>query len=379
MLPDNVGYIHHSDFTDGSAEELRHALLDLKAQGVKSLILDYRGNGGGIMQEAVKIVALFVPKGTEVVSMRGRGQGSNKQYFTETEPLDLNIPVAVLVDGQSASASEIVAGAFQDLDRGVVIGQRTFGKGLVQSTLPLGYDSYLKLTTAKYYTPSGRCIQAIDYSQHAQTDSIGAPLQTAQRSLPDSLIREFRTVAGRKVYDGGGIMPDMRLDPEYSSRFAFILYAKGYLDDFADEWSLKNRSQRTIAPGTFALTDADWEAFTAFMAGKETGYESITKQSLGTLRQAAEAERYLTDEMTAELDAVAALLEKSDDNASNMALHRKELTRLIESEIILRKCYSRGVSEHNLATDTEVARAAELLRDAAQYREILTKKDTERK
>jgi carboxyl-terminal processing protease len=286
--------------------------------------------------------------------------------------LDVSIPVVVLVDGQSASAAEIVAGAFQDLDRGVVVGQRTFGKGLVQSTLPLGYDSYLKVTTAKYYTPSGRCIQAIDYSHHTATDSLGGVAQNRQRAVPDSLIREFHTAAGRKVYDGGGIMPDVPLDPEYSSRFAFILYAKGYLDDFADEWSLKNRSQRTIVPGTFALTDADWDAFTAFMTGKKTGYESVTKQALSALRQAAELERYLTDEMTAELDAVAATLENSDDNAANMALHREELTRLIENEIILRKCYARGVSEHSLASDREVARAAELLGDTAKYREILT-------
>ncbi len=367
MVSDSIGYIHHSEFTDGCSDDMRSALTDLKAQGAKGIILDYRGNGGGIMQEAVKIIAMFVPKGTEAVSMRGRGEGSNKQYTTATEPLDTEIPLAVLVDGYSASAAEIVAGALQDLDRAVLVGQRTFGKGLVQNTMPLGFNSYLKITTAKYYIPSGRCIQAIDYSNRSETGGVGF--------VPDSLIREFHTAGGRKVYDGGGVMPDVRLAPEYNSRFAIIAYSKGYIDEFVDKWCLENRSRDT-SPGTFHLTDADYNSFVGFVKDKDFGYESGTKQALQTLRQNAERERYLGD-IEQYIDSIEATLR--DDNESNLKLYRDELSTIIEDDIILRGYYSQGVTQHNLRDDSCVESAVSVLHSPERYREILTVKDTERK
>ncbi len=377
MMSDSVGYIRHSEFTDGSADEVRGALDALKSQGARSLVLDYRGNGGGIMQEAVKILGMFVPRGTEVVSMRGRGEGPSREYRTENEPLELEMPIAVLVDGYSASAAEIVAGALQDLDRGVVVGQRTYGKGLVQSSLSLGFGSYVKITTAKYYIPSGRCIQAVDYSQSSEDENTGTGMERNQRLIPDSLISEFRTAGGRKVYDGGGVMPDIRLEARYHSRFAVAVYSKGIVDDFADAWSLKNRNTRDITPSGFALTDGDWADFEKFMEDKDLQYESLSGQALDHLRSVAEYERYMTAEAGALMDSLSSLLR--DDNEASLRLYRTELGELIEDAIILRHCHSRGVTEHNLANDKTLAKAIEVLLDGAQYREILTSRDTDRK
>jgi carboxyl-terminal processing protease len=374
MVADSVGYIRHSEFTDGSADDLRGALDALKARGARSLVIDLRGNGGGIMQEAVKIVGMFTPKGTEVVSMRGRGEGTTKQYRTENEPLEMTMPLAVLVDGYSASAAEIVAGALQDLDRGVVVGQRTFGKGLVQNTMPVGFGSFIKITSAKYYIPSGRCIQAIDYSQPAGSDSLG--MERSQRLIPDSLISEFRTAGGRRVYDGGGVMPDVRLDPEYSSRFAITVYSAGLIDDFVGEWSLANRS-REVEPGAFALTDEDWAALVRFMEDKKVNYESATGSTLDHLRRVAEYERYLTPQAQALIDSLAVSLR--DDTQTNLTIHRAEITDLIEEAIVLRGHYQKGVMKHNLTTDKTLAKALEVLRDRTEYREILTTRDTDRR
>jgi carboxyl-terminal processing protease len=367
MVTDSVGYIHHSEFTDGCADELRAAFTDLKSEGARSLILDYRGNGGGIMQEAVKIIAMFVPKGTEVLSMRGRGEDSNRTYLTTTEPLDTQIPIVVLTDGYSASAAEIVSGALQDLDRAVLVGQRTFGKGLVQSTLPVGFNSFLKITTAKYYIPSGRCIQAIDYSHRSETGGVGL--------VPDSLIKEFHTAGGRKVYDGGGVMPDVRLEPEYSSRFAVIAYGKGYIDDFVDEWSLANRS-REVSPKDFALSDADYALFVDMVKDKDFGYESATKEAIRNLRRNAERERYI-DAIAPYIDQMEVALR--DDNEANLALYRAELTELIEDGIILRRAYAQGVSEHSISGDKAITEAIAIVTDPARYTEITTTKDTDRK
>jgi carboxyl-terminal processing protease len=376
MVADSVGYIRFTDFTEGSADEFHGALDALRREGARSLVVDLRSNGGGILQEAVKIVGMFTPSGTPVVEMRGRSAESNRKYATATEPVAPRMPVAVLVDGHSASASEIVAGAFQDLDRAVVVGRRTFGKGVVQSTMQLGYGSYVKITTAKYYIPSGRCVQAVDYSHGGEDDPAG-PLG-GQRAVPDSLLREFRTAGGRPVWDGSGVVPDVAVEAEYNSRFAVVVYARGYIDDFADEWSRRNRGSRDTAPATFALTDDDWAAFTAFMRDKELEYESATGLVLDRLKATAEAERYMTPEVKELMASLDGAL-RDDDTEANMALYRGELSRLVEDAIMLRFNHSRGVIAHRLPSDGELRAALGVLADGERYREILTPHDNEKR
>lgn len=367
MLNDSVGYILHMDFTDEVSNDMRNAVMSLRDRGAHSLILDYRNNGGGIVQEAVKILSFFLPRGTEVVGMRGRDPQENRVFTTRNEPIDTHMPLVVLVNNGTASAAEIVAGALQDLDRAVVMGRRSFGKGLVQSTRPLGYNSYLKITTAKYYLPSGRCVQAIDYAGRAEDGSLN--------HIPDSLITEFETAGGRKVYDGGGVMPDVRLPADYVSRFAYIVYGRGYIYEFVDRYMRENAGKE-ILPGTFAITDADYEEFAAFMEGRDVEWESETKRALAVLKGSAESERYM-EAIAPYVEAIEANL--ADHVGSGLRLYRQELTELIENEIILRTSYNTGVIRHNLGKDKDIQAAADLLADGARYREILASRDTERK
>ncbi len=363
---DGIGYLRHSDFTEGCYEEMRAALERLRSEGeLQGLVLDYRSNGGGILQEAVKILGMFLPKGSEVVTTKGRAESSKQHYRTSTEPFLPDLPVVVLINGQTASASEIVAGAMQDLDRAVLIGQRSFGKGLVQSSRGLGYNTMLKLTTAKYYIPSGRCIQAIDYSQ-SQQGSV--------HSVPDSLISEFATAAGRKVYDGGGIMPDIRTEPEYISRFAATLYALGFIEDFGDEY-MRRHPERPADLTRFSITDADYADFAAFMQDKEVPYESASRVALKRLREAAEADRF--SEVSAQIEQLEKGLK--DDTQTNLQTYRQQIVEAINQDIVLRHGYSRGVTAHSIRKDKEVARAVEVLRDPAEYRRLLTEQDTARK
>ena len=363
-VADGIGYIRHSDFTEGCYEEMRAAVERLRAEGgLKGLILDYRSNGGGIMQEAVKILSMFVPKGTAVVTTKGRNE--RQDYRTESEPILPDLPLAVLVNGNTASASEIVAGALQDLDRAVLIGQRSFGKGLVQTTRPLGYNTMLKLTTAKYYIPSGRCIQAIDYS-HSQEGSV--------RVVPDSLVSEFTTRAGRKVYDGGGIMPDIATEPEYISRFAATLYALGFIEDFGDDYTRRHPGQR-IDLRTFSITDADYADFVEFMQDKEVPYESDTRRALKALKKAAEDDRFA--ELKERFERVEA--ELKDDTRTNLETYREQVVDAINNDIVLRHGYTAGVIEHALPGDQEVTEAVAVLRDSAEYARITREQDTRRK
>ncbi len=354
MIRDTIGYIHHSDFTVGCAEEVRRALDDLHAQGMKALVLDLRGNGGGVMQEAVKMLSLFLPKGTEVLTTRGRDEKSEEHYRTEQQPRYADLPIAVLVNSNTASAAEIVAGALQDLDRAVLVGQKSFGKGLVQSTMPLGYNAYLKLTTAKYYIPSGRCIQAIDYSRH--TDDRG-------KEVPDSLVRRFRTAGGREVLDGGGITPDVKMEPQYVSRFAMTLYALGFIDEWGDEY-MKRHHADPIDLRTFSITDEDYDDFVRFMEGREVPYESETRRALKRMKEAAKADNF-TD-VAARMEALEK--ELKDDTATNLTTYRNEIVRSLNANIILRHAYQAGVAEHELQSDREVARAVELLQQGEHHR-----------
>ena len=365
-VADGIGYIRHSDFTEGCYEEMRAAVERLRREGeLKGLVLDYRSNGGGIMQEAVKVLSMFVPKGTEVVSTKGRTADSRQAYRTESEPLLPDLPLAVLVNGNTASAAEIVAGALQDLDRAVLVGQRSFGKGLVQSTRPLGYNTMLKLTTAKYYIPSGRCIQAIDYS-HSQQGSV--------RTVPDSLISEFTTRAGRKVYDGGGIMPDLVTEPEYVSRFAVTLYALGFIEDFGDDY-MRRHAGDTIDVRTFTITDADYADFAEFMKDKKVPYESDTRRALKALKKAAEEDRF--EELAAKFERVES--ELKDDTQTNLETYRREVVEAINNDIILRHAYTAGVIEHSLTDDAELQQAVGVLQSPDEYRRITTEQDTKKK
>ena len=361
---DGIGYICHNDFIDGSYDEMRRSVERLMAEGeLRGLILDYRSNGGGVMQEAVNIASLFVPRGERVVSIMGRDSSSLCHYTTTNAPLNDSLPIVVLVSGASASASEILAGTLQDMDRAVVMGTRTYGKGLVQGTHYVGYNSYLKLTTAKYYIPSGRCIQALDYSARTSDGSVV--------SLPDSLISEFRTRGGRKVYDGGGIAPDVKLNPEYVSRFALTLYAMGYMEDWADEYMRRHHGDE-IDPRTFTISDSEYEDFCRFIENKDVPYESDTRRALKALEKAAEGERY-DEALGSMLETLGQMIK--DDKMSNMQTYRKEITKTLNYEIVLRYAYQEGALELATMDDDMVEAAVALLLDEEEYRRILQEQD----
>ena len=360
IIRDGVGYINHNDFIDGSYDEVRRSLEAMLAEGeLKGLVLDYRSNGGGVMQEAVDIASLFVPRGERIVSVMGRDSSSLSHYTTKHLPLAENIPIVVLVNGSSASASEILAGALQDLDRAVIMGGRTYGKGLVQSTLHVGYNSYLKITTAKYYIPSGRCVQARDYSSLSEDGSIGI--------VPDSLISEFTTRGGRKVYDGGGIVPDVKHDEEYVSRFAVMLYSLGYIEDWADIY-MRSHQNMDIDVRTFTISDDDYADFCRFIEDKDVPYESETREALTTLRAAAEKERY-----DASLEGVLQGLDEmiKDDKMSNMQTYRTEITKILNQQLLLRYAYQAGAIEGVMVKDEMVNSAIDLILDSAEYERIL--------
>ncbi len=354
---DSIGYIQHAEFTSGAAKQMRGAIEEMKKQGLKALILDYRNNGGGIMQEAVDVVSLFSPRGTEVVTLKGRRDSA--VYRTSNQPLDLNIPLVVLINENSASASEIVAGSLQDLDRAVLVGAKSFGKGLVQSPRPVGYNSYVKMTTSKYYIPSGRCIQELDYSDHSNA---GKAVKVA-----DSMRHEFRTQGGRVVYDGGGISPDESIEPEYISRFAATLYGLSHIDNFADDYFRRNHTN-TIDVDNFTITGEDYEDFKASIEGKDIAYQSSTRRVLKALKEAAQEDLY--SDVAEQIEKLEA--ELKDDTESNLETYRQEIIESINTNIILRFAYQAGVVRNSIRNgDKEVARAVEILQNSELYNSIL--------
>ena len=363
-VAEGVGYIRHADFTDKCYDDMRSAILRLQSEGeLKSLILDYRNNGGGVLQSAIEILSLFVPRGTMVVETRGRSKEQSKKFYTQHEPLLPNTPLAVLINGNSASAAEIVAGAIQDLDRGVLLGQRSFGKGLVQGTTPLGYNSYAKITIGKYYIPSGRCIQAVNYSTDGRAEQV-----------VDSLIKEFKTSRGRKVYDGGGIMPDKRIEPKYISSFAVTLYLMGIIEDFGDDY-IKRNGSKPIDVKSFSITDEDYADFVALAEKRDIPYKSESRTALEKLRKA------LVKERNTSLDEALAVIDKGlrDDKRSNLETFRKEIIEQINQNIVLRYAYAEGVIANSLRDDEEIQEAVKLLSDKAEYERISTSQDTQRK
>lgn len=366
IIRDGVGYISHLDFIEGSYGEMRRAVEALMAtDSLRGIVLDYRSNGGGIMQEAVDIASLFVPRGERVVSIMGRDSSSLTHYDTHYAPLAENVPLVVLVSGSSASASEILAGALQDMDRAVVMGARTYGKGLVQSTNYLGYNTYLKYTTAKYYIPSGRCIQSRNYASMRTEGSI--------TEVPDSLISEFRTRAGRRVYDGGGIVPDVKVEPQYVSRFALTLYAMGYMEDWADEY-MREHYADSIDVRSFSITDEDYADFCRFIEERDVPYESETRRALKALEKAVENDLY-DESLGATIEELRSLIR--DDKMSNLETYRSEIVDALNADIVLRFAYNEGVAERAAARDESVERAVELLLDTEEYNRILREQDLE--
>ena len=318
-----VGYISQVGFSDGVGDDFRRKFTALKQQGMQLLVIDLRGNGGGLMNEAVEIVSTLVPKGSVVVSAQGREAHSNYTMRTEKEPVDTRIPVIVLVDSASASASEIVAGALQDMDRATIMGERTYGKGLVQSIRSLPYGGELKVTTAKYYTPSGRCVQAIDYAQRREDGSVA--------SIPDSLTHEFKTAHGRIVRDGGGITPDVKLDfPEYS-RLTYSLTAYGVIEQYALEYV---RGHESIPPvEDFHFSDADYEEFIAFAKGKEFDYRSSAKTFFDRAKEELKRDG-LEEAVKPQLEALEKSLDM--DKEAFLRLKKSEIIPFIEEEIVVR-------------------------------------------
>ena len=365
FVADGIAYIRHDDFTDGCYDDMRAEVERLRGEGeVKGLILDYRDNGGGSVAEAVKILSMFVPKGSKVVTMKGRTESSSHSYATEANPVLGDVPIVALINGNTASASEIVCGAMQDMDRAVLMGQRSYGKGLVQTMVSLGYNAYAKITTAKYYIPSGRCVQRINYSHSGGKDA----------NVPDSLINEFRTQAGRKVYDGKGLMPDIKIEPDYISSFAVMLYNLGYVEDFLDEYMRRNPNMK-VDNKSFSISDKDYESFIEFMADKDVPYESQTRMALELLQRTAKQERY-DDNFAEDLNQIATKLK--DQKMDNLLNYRAEIEDLINGDVVLRHNYYRGVVEHNIASDSTVIKAVELLSDGERYARILREQDTQK-
>jgi len=323
MLEGGVGYISQNGFADGVGADFRQKVTELKKQGMKTLVLDLRGNGGGLMNEAAEIVSVLVPKGSLVVSAKGKEQGSSYSLRTNKEPVDTKIPVIVLVDSGSASASEIVAGALQDMDRATIMGERTYGKGLVQSIRSLPYGGELKVTTAKYYTPSGRCVQAIDYAQRREDGSVA--------SIPDSLTREFKTAHGRIVRDGGGITPDVKLDFHEYSRLTYSLVTYGILEQYALEFVRKHETIPAVED--FHFSDADYEDFIAFARDKEFDYRSSARTYFDRAKQELKLDG-LEEAVKPQLEALEKSLNMEKEEF--LRLKKAEIIPFIEEEIVVR-------------------------------------------
>ncbi|MCF0176433.1 MAG: S41 family peptidase [Bacteroidales bacterium] len=344
MLDAETGYIYQSGFTEGVAETMKAKFLELKNKGMKRFVLDLRGNGGGLMAEAVNIISLFVPKGSLAVSSRGRAPGMNREMHTVTEPVDTEMPMIVMIDGGSASSSEIVTGALQDLDRATVMGVRSYGKGLIQSVRPLSYNGQLKVTTGKYYTPSGRCVQAIDYARRNDDGSV--------QHIPDSLTSEFKTAHGRTVRDGGGITPDVTIDLRKYSRLVYSLVLGGVIDSYVLEY-VKNHDS-IPAVDDFHYEDADFEEFIAFAKTQEFDYRSSAKTLFDQMKKELE-EDGLKEGLSEELAALEKGLEM--DKERFIRLKKDEIVPFIEEEIATRYWYQEAGIKIRLRYDEQLKKA----------------------
>lgn len=358
MIDSKTGYIRFTGFTENSVDDVKAALISLKNNNAQQIILDLRGNPGGLLTEAVAIVNLFVPEGNEVVSTKGKVKQFDEDFKTTKQPVDDKIPLAVIINRGSASASEIVAGALQDLDRGIIVGQRSYGKGLVQITRPLSYNTQLKVTTAKYYIPSGRCIQARDFSHPNEDGSVGL--------IPDSLISEFKTKNGRIVKDGGGITPDIEILPEPLSQISSELFLRNYIFDYGTSyfWAHPNIS----SPNQFTFTDQDYSDFKTFLINRKFNYKTSTEESLNELIANAKKEKYYDIHKDLFND-----LEKDVTHNLNqdLTMFRSEITDLLEDEIVGRYFYEQGAIAWTIKKDEQVLKARDLLNNRGEYDAIL--------
>ena len=346
MLNDTTGYILQSGFTDNVANDLRSRFLDLKRQGMKKLVLDLRGNSGGLMSEAIGIVSLFVPKGSLVVTSKGNTADSVHEYRTSTEPVDTGIPIIVMIDSGSASSSEIVSGALQDMDRATIMGKRSYGKGLVQSIRPLPYNGQMKVTTSKYYTPSGRCVQAIDYAHRNEDGSVG--------HIPDSLTSEFRTASGRIVRDGGGITPDVDIDVPQYSRLVYSLVLGGVLDQYVIDYARRHESIPAV--DDFHFSDEDFEDFITFAKTQDFDYRSSARTYFDQMKKELEKDG-LAESMSEELKALEKALEM--DKERFIRLKKDEIVPFIEEEIATRYWFQEAGVKVRLRYDDQLWKALE--------------------
>lgn len=344
MIDDTTGYILQNEFTENVASDVRKIVLDLKQKGMKRLVLDLRGNGGGLMQEAIGIVSLFVPKGSLVVSAKGNDIRTHKEYRTTSEPIDTELPIIVMISSGSASAAEIVAGALQDYDRAVIIGTRSYGKGLIQNVMPLAYDGQIKITTAKYYTPSGRCVQAIDYSHRNEDGSVS--------HIPDSLTNEFKTASGRIVRDGGGITPDITIEPEKYSRIVYAIYLGGVIDSYAIDYCKRHESIPAVEE--FHYSAEDYEDFITFALTQEFDYRSSAKAQFDQMKKELE-EDGLAESMKEQLDALEAAMNIEKEQYLRMKMN--EIIPFIEEELATRYWFHKGGAIIRLRYDNQLKQA----------------------
>jgi carboxyl-terminal processing protease len=358
MIDSKTGYIRFTSFTQNCSEDVKKALVSLKEKNPQQIILDLRGNPGGLLTEAVDIVNLFVGSGNEIVTTKGKIKQFDEEFKTSKSAVDEKIPLAVIINRSSASASEIVAGAIQDLDRGVIIGQRSYGKGLVQITRPLSYNTQLKVTTAKYYIPSGRCIQALDFSHPNEDGSVGI--------IPDSLISEFKTKNGRVVKDGGGISPDVEVVPLQLSQVTTELFLRNYIFDFASHYYWSHPGLKSIED--FSFTDKDYSDFKDFLIGRKFSYKTITEESLNELITNAKREKYY-DLHKDLFNALQRDLNHTLDQ--DLTTFKDEITDLLEDEILSRYFYEEGSIAWSVKNDEQVLKAEDILNKREDYNSIL--------
>lgn len=360
MVTPETGYIQLTDFTPDAGKEVRNALIALKEKGAKNIVLDLRGNPGGLLMEAVNICNLFIPKGKLVVSTRGKVADNNLSYETLNNPVDTEIPLTVLIDRGSASASEIVAGTLQDYDRAVIVGEKSYGKGLVQVSRPLSYHAQLKVTTAKYYTPSGRCIQVLDYSTRRADGSVGA--------VPDSLKKTFKTTKGRIVYDGGGIDPDVVLvNPPYHP-IVQVLFESGYLFDYATEFVSKHEAPGDVK--SFQLSDAEYASFVNWMKNKSYAYTTNLDDDLQKVKEQAKREKNY-DDIKVLVDKIESTV--SEKRKNDLLAHKDQIKQALEADILSRYFLERGYVEAGFKYDKEIEQSILLFADQNRYNKILVK------